>query len=100
MKDKQIKVIKRYKHFTPFADCISEINNAQVYSENYSNQSGHLWQYFRDEPSYILTDSESFGSRVKITLKTSDDGNTMGVEITIPSKYLSNFLENSRNAFN
>ena len=30
MKDKQIKVIKRFKHFTPFTDCISEVNNAQI----------------------------------------------------------------------
>ena len=59
-----------------------------------------MWQYYRDEPSYTLIDSESFKPRVKITLKTPDDGNTKGVEIAIPLKYLSNFLENSKNAFN
>ena len=34
---------------------------------------------------------ESFKSKVKITGKTPDDGNTKNVEITVPLKYLSNF---------
>ena len=34
---------------------------------------------------------ELFKSKVKITGKTPDDGNTKNVEITVPLKYLSNF---------
>ena len=82
-----------FKNLTPFTDL-------SRYSNNYWNKSRHLWQYYRDEPSYTLIDSESFKPRVKITLKTPDDGNTKGVEIAIPLKCLSNFLENSKNAFN
>ena len=51
-----------FKNCAPFTDCISEIDNAQVdnaknidvmpkynlieCSDNYSNSSGSLWQYF------------------------------------------------------
>ena len=44
-----------------------------------------------DEPNNTLANSESFKSKVKITGKTPDDGNTKIVEITVPLKYLSNF---------
>ena len=55
------------KNCTPFSDCIIEINNTQIdnakdtdivmpisnlieYSDNYSETSGSLWQYYREEP--------------------------------------------------
>ena len=38
-----------------------------------------------------LVDSESFKSKIKITGKTRDNGNTKEVEIIVPLKYLSNF---------
>ena len=57
-----------FKNFAPFTDCISEINNTQVYnaksidvtmpiyniiehSDKYLKTSGSLWQYFKDEPA-------------------------------------------------
>ena len=39
----------------------------------------------------LLANSESFKSKVKITGKIPDDGNTKDVEIIVPLKYLSNF---------
>ena len=56
------------KNCAPFIDCISEINNTQTdnakdldvvmsmyklieYSINYSEISGSLWQYCRDDPN-------------------------------------------------
>ena len=39
----------------------------------------------------ITIDSESFKSKVKITGKNPNDGNTKYVEIIVPLKYLSNF---------
>ena len=62
--DKQVL----FKNFTPFTDCISEINNRQIdnskyidvemlmynlieYSNNYSKTPGGLWKYYRDEPA-------------------------------------------------
>ena len=57
-----------FKNCAPFTDCISEINNAQVdnaketdavtnmynlkeCNENYSQTSGSLWRYYRDQPA-------------------------------------------------
>ena len=105
-----------FKNCAPFINCISEINNTQVdnakdidivmpmynlieYSDHYAKTTGSLWQYFRDEPDDNLADSESFKSKIKITGKTPNNGNEKDVEIMVPLKYLSYFLENSCNAF-
>ena len=101
-----------FKNCAPFINCISEINNTQVdnakdidivmpmynlieYSDHYAKTTGSLWQYFRDEPDDNLADSESFKSKIKITGKTPNNGNEKDVEIMVPLKYLSYFLENS-----
>ena len=65
--------------------------NLIEYSNNYSKPSGSLWQYYKDEPNDNIADSESFKSKVKITGKTPNNGNTKDVEIIVPLKYLSNF---------
>ena len=97
-----------FKNCAPFTNCISEINNTQInnakdfdivmpmynlieYSDNYAKTSGSLWQYYRDEPSDNLADSESFKSKIKITGKPPAAGNEKDVEIMVPLKYLSNF---------
>ena len=96
------------KNCAPFTKCISRINNADIsnaqdinivmpmynlveYSDNYSKTSGSLWQYYKDDPNDNIADSESFRSKIKITGKTPDDGNTKDVEIIVSLKYLSNF---------
>ena len=75
-----------FKNCAPFSKCISRINNTDIdnahdidivmpmynlteYSDNYSNTSGSLWKYYKDDPNDNLTDSESFKSKVKITGK-------------------------------
>ena len=95
-----------FKNCAPFTNCISEINNIQVYnakdidivmpmynfiehSYNYAKTTGSLWQYFRDEPNDNL--AESFNSKIKITGKTPNNNNVKDVEIMVPLKYLSNF---------
>ena len=65
--------------------------NLIEYSDNYSNTSGSLWQYYKDDPNNNIANSESFKFKVKITRKTPNNGNTKDVEIIVPSKYLSNF---------
>ena len=50
-----------------------------------------MWQYYRDEPSDNLADSESFKSKIKIAGKTPAVGNEQDVEIMVPLTYLSNF---------
>ena len=97
-----------FKNCAPFTKCISKINDAEIdnaqdidivmpmynlieYSNNYSKTSGSLWQYYKDEPNDNLANSESFKSKVKITGKTPNNGNTKDVEIIVPLKHLSNF---------
>ena len=63
-----------FKNFTQFAVYINEINNIQVdhvkspdvvipishlleHFDNYTKTPNSSWQYFRDEPNKILTDS-------------------------------------------
>ena len=70
------------KNCTPFTDCMSEINNTRIdnaknldvvmsmcnwieYSDNYLKTLRQLWQYYRDDPSDILTNSESFKFKIK-----------------------------------
>ena len=97
-----------FKTCAPFTKCKSRINNMQIdnakdidiimpmynlieYSDNYSETSGGLWQYYKDDPNDNIADSESSKTKVNITGKTPDDGNTKTVAIIVPLKYLSNF---------
>ena len=64
--------------------------NLIEFSHNYSKTLGSLWQYYRDEPANTIQDSESFKSKIKTRKNTSNDGNTMIVEIAVPINYLSN----------
>ena len=97
-----------FKNCAPFTKCISriigtDIDNAQdidivmpmynliEYSDNYSNTSGSLWQYYKDDPKNNLENSELFKYKVKITGNTPPDGNTKDVEILVPLKCLSSF---------
>ena len=97
-----------FKDCAPFTKCISRINNTDIdnahdidivmpmynlieYSDNYSKTSGSLWQYYKDDPNDNLANSESFKSKVKITGKTPNNGNTKDVEIIVLLKNLSNF---------
>ena len=50
----------------------------------------HL-EVYKDEANDNLADSESFKSKIKITRKTPNNGNTKDVEIIVPLKYLSKF---------
>ena len=97
-----------FKNCAPFTKCIRRINNTDIdnahdidivmamynlieYSDNYSKTSGSLWQYYKDNPNDNIANSESFKSKVKITGKNADDGNTKDVEIIVPLNNLSNF---------
>ena len=51
------------------------------YSDNYSKTSGNLWQYYKDDPNDNITQSGLFKSKVKITGKLPEAGNTKDVEI-------------------
>ena len=90
-----------FKNCAPFTKCISRINNTDIDTAqdidivmpmySYSKTSGSSWQYYKDEPSDNIADSQSFKSKVKITGKTPADRNTKNVKVIVPLKYLSNF---------
>ena len=97
-----------FKNCASFTKCISRINNTEMdnaqnidivmpmynlieYSDNYSETSGNLQQYYKDEPNDNTADSESFKSKAKTTEKSPNDRNTKDVEIIVPLKYLSKF---------
>ena len=68
--------------------------NLIEYSDNYVKACGSLWQYYRDEPSDNLADSELFKCKINITGKTPNNGNRKDAEIAVPVKYLSNLFRN------
>ena len=101
-----------FKKCAPLTKCISRINNTDIdnahdidivilmynlikCSDNYSKTSGSLWQYCKDDANGNIEDSQSFKSKLKITKKTPNNGNTKGVEIIVPLKYLSNFSKST-----
>ena len=75
--------------------------NLIEYSDNCSKTSRSLWQYYKDIPAVnnggdIVSFNEDnatdlFNFKTKITGQTNDGGETNGVEIMVPLKYLSNF---------
>ena len=101
-----------FKNCAPFKKCFTEIDGTLVdemdfinirmpmynlieYSDNYSDTSGSLWFFKRDE---INTDanvspanSSSFKYKSSIIGNTEADRTKNGVKIAVPLKYLSNF---------
>ena len=80
------------------------------YSNAYSKTSDILWQYYRDEPALDANNniidfsannnnSDTFKCKQQITGQTRNRCTT-DVETMVPLKYLSRFLENTRNDFN
>ena len=57
-------------------------------SNNYLKWSGSLWEYYRDNSNDILTNSESFKSKIKITGNNPNNDNIENVEIAVPFNYL------------
>ena len=74
--------------------------NLIEYSDNCSETSGSLWQYYRGEPALNNADaiqnsrgnSALFNFKQKINVSTGDDG-TKNVKIMVPLKCLSKFRE-------
>ena len=75
--------------------------NLIEYSDNYSDTSGRLWQFKRDEqnmnngnPANVTTDDSSsfkYKSSFFKPLTAADNGVFKDVKIAVPLKYLSNF---------
>ena len=101
-----------FKNCAPFKDCRTEINDTFVdyadfiniamsmynlieYSDNYSDSSGSLWNFERDEianPNVTNGDNgPSCNYKGNLITNTNADGTKKGVKISVPLKYLSNF---------
>ena len=52
------------------------IYNLIEYSENYSKTFGSLWKYQRDESHDSIANSDSFKSKMRMTVKSSAADNT------------------------
>ena len=66
------------------------------YSDNYSETSGSLWNFKRDEiinNADVTNDDNapSFKYKANIIGDTENNGTKNGVKIAVPLKYLSNF---------
>ena len=102
-----------FKNCAPFKDCRTEINDTFVdyadfinitmpmynlieYSDNYSDTSGILWGFKRDEivNNVDVTNDDnapSFKYKASFIGNTGNNGTKNGVKIAVPLKYLSNF---------
>ena len=70
--------------------------NLIEYSDNYSDTSGSLWNFKRDEiinNADVTNDNNAPSLKYKANLisNTENDGTKNGVKIAVPLKYLSNF---------
>ena len=106
-----------FKICAPFSTCKTEINDVFIdeanhiyitmamynlieYSDNYSDTSGSLWQFKRDEVpannvGLTINNSQSFKYKAAVVGKTANHNNgkssVKDTKIVVPLKYLSNF---------
>ena len=107
-----------FKNCAPFTKCVTHINDEHVdnadnlditmpmynlikYRDNYSDTSGSVWHFKRDEqsmndgdPANVTTAASSsfkYKSSFFKTLENDDNGVFKNVKIAVPLKYLSNF---------
>ena len=108
-----------FKNCAPFTKCVTHINDEHVddadnldivmsmynlieFSENYSDTSGSLWQFRRDEspvtndrnPDNISVDNSTsfkYKSSFFKPLEAADNGGFKNVKTAVPLQYLSNF---------
>ena len=101
-----------FKNCAPFKKCRTEINETFVdetdfinitmpmynlieYSGNYSDTSGSLWQFKRDEitnnADVSNNNAPSFKYQANLIGNSEANGTKNGVKIAVPLKYLSNF---------
>ena len=82
--------------YADFIDTAMPIYNLIEYSDNYSDSSGSLWRFKRDEVvnNEDVTNNDNAPSfKYKASLITDTEANETknGVKIAVPLKYLSNF---------
>ena len=59
-------------------DVVMPMYNLLEYSKSYRKTTGSLWNYYRDEPSNLLSsNSESFKYKTNIIGKTPEDNDSL-----------------------
>ena len=105
-----LKIVRHFLHAKQINDLfVDEANHVYIamplynlieYSDNYSDTSGSLWQFKRDEvpannADLTIDNSQSFKYKAALVGKTAnhDDGKSFvkDAKIVVPLKYLSNF---------
>ena len=100
-----------FKNCAPFEKCRTEINETFIdeatpinitmpmynlieYSVNYSDTSGSLWHFKRDEVinnADVTNDDNAPSFKASLIGDTGNNGRKNGIKISVPLKYLSNF---------
>ena len=99
-----------FKNCAPFKNCRTEINDIFIdnadfinitmpmynlieYSDNYSDTSGSLWNFKRDEiiNNADVNNDNNSPYKASIIGNTENNGIKNGIKIAVPLKYLSNF---------
>ena len=82
--------------YADFVNISMHMYNLIEYSDNYSDTSGSLWNFKRDEITNnadVTNDNNapSFKYKANLIGNTENNGRKNGVKIAVPLKYLSNF---------
>ena len=99
-----------FKNNAPFINCISKFNGIKIdnadgldvvmpiynlleYGKNYRKTAVSLWNYYRDEPSNLLSsNSKSFKYKTNIVGKIPENNHSLtDAKVVTPLKHLSNF---------
>ena len=79
-------------NLTEYSDNYSK--TSQVYILRFSSITQSLYQFYRDEPNNVVTESESFKFKSKFWENTNNVSIINSI-IALPIKYFSSLLENS-----
>ena len=96
LKDCRTEISDTFVDYADFINIAMHMYNLIEYSDNYSDTSGSLWGFKRDEivNNADVTNNDNAPSpkyKASIIGNTGNDGTKNGVKIAVPLKYLSNF---------
>ena len=94
LKDCRTEINNTFVDYADFINIAMPMYNLIEYSDNYSDTSGSLWDFKRDEivnNADVTNDDNAPSFKTSIIGNTEDDGRKNGVKIAVPLKYLSNF---------
>ena len=92
---KEKKLATQVATHASFINITMPMYNLIEYSDNYSDTSGSLWDFKRDEidnnANVTNDNASSFKYKASLIGNTKTNGPKKGVKTTVPLKYLSNF---------